>query len=404
LIPKIVATAVLMVGLTFAQSTQPVSSSDSDQSSQSNPPSQADQSTQSGQQAPAQPVMQNSLLAPQPSQSADSQQSDDQYQGPTILSRDKGLIGERGGKLLDFRLFGEITGVYDSGLVPILTNSNGNAVPLGGAAYGYTLGGGLIGSKTWRHDKLKIEYNGNYQNYVNHSLFNGSNQFLNLEYSRQLTRHVTLNLKETAGTSILANGYYSYLPLTNTDLFAVPANELFDNRTNFLQSRVDLTWQKTARLSFSVGGEGYLVRRNIFALAGLNGYTLRGDVSYRLTRRQTVTASYSHSYYDFQRQFGNSTLNTGAIGYSVGLNRSWDFSSQVGVTFVNSLGLQQVALDPAIAAIVGVSEVTTTFARTVRVPVLEARVIRRFSQAQLSFDASSRVVPGDGVFLTSRKN
>jgi hypothetical protein len=55
-----------------------------------------------------------------------------------------------------------------------------------------------------------------------------------------LQPHVTLDLKETLGTTTPANGPFSYLPLTNTDLFAVPANELFDNRTNYKQSRMDV--------------------------------------------------------------------------------------------------------------------------------------------------------------------
>ena len=43
------------------------------------------------------------------------QDPDQTYQGPSILSRDKSLIGERGGKLLDFRYYVEVTGIYDSG-------------------------------------------------------------------------------------------------------------------------------------------------------------------------------------------------------------------------------------------------------------------------------------------------
>ena len=48
-------------------------------------------------------------------QKTDDQQDTDQtYQGPSILSRDKSLIGERGGKLIDFRYYADVTGVYDS--------------------------------------------------------------------------------------------------------------------------------------------------------------------------------------------------------------------------------------------------------------------------------------------------
>ncbi len=218
------------------------------------------------------------------------------YEGPSILSRDKSLIGERGGKLIDFRFYGEVTGIYDSGLTPVATDQQGNLIHVGGSE-GMEAGFGVIGARKWRRDKLSLEYKGSYRHYFNQKLFSGADQFLNLAFAHALKRRLTLDLKETVGTSTLSNGSFAYLPLTNTDLFAVPANELFDSRTNFLQSRVDLTWQKSARLSIGLGGEGFLVRRASLALAGLNGYSARANVGYRVTRRQTISANYNYSYF-----------------------------------------------------------------------------------------------------------
>jgi len=324
------------------------------------------------------------------------------YEGPSILSRDKSLIGERGGKLIDFRFYGEVTGIYDSGLTPLATNGQGNILNVG-SQYGVEMGFGVIGARKWRRDRLNLEYKGSYRQYSGGS-FSGADQFLNLSFARQLKRRLTLDLKETVGTSTLSNGGFAYLPLTNTDLFAVPANELFDSRTNFAQSRVDLTWQKSARLSIGLGGEGFLVRRASLALAGLNGYSTRANVAYRLTRRQTVSANYDYAYYDFQRTFGNAKLQTATIGYSTGLSRKWDFSMQAGGTRVESLGLTQVSLDPAIAAIVGRNVATVTFFRVVFAPDAEARLIRRFDRSSLTMGYSVGVVPGNGVYLTSRQN
>jgi hypothetical protein len=324
------------------------------------------------------------------------------YEGPSILSRDKSLIGERGGKLIDFRFYGEVTGVYDSGLTPLATNGQGNILNVG-SQYGEEVGFGVIGARRWRRDRLNLEYKGSYRHYTGGG-FSGADQFLNLSYAHQLKRRLTLDLKETAGTSTLSNGGFAYLPLTNTDLFAVPANELFDSRTSFLQSRVDLTWQHTARLSVGLGGEGFLVRRASLSLAGLNGYSARANVAYRLTRRQTVSANYNYAYYDFQRTFGNAKLQTATLGYSIGLSRKWDFSMQAGGTRVESLGLTQVSLDPAIAAIVGRNVAVVTFFRIVSAPDAEARLIRRFDRSSLSLGYSVGVVPGNGVYLTSRQN
>ncbi len=336
----------------------------------------------------------------QPDQTAQSQEQT--YAGPSILSRDKGLIGERGGKLIDFRFYGELTGVYDSGLTPLVVNAQGEVPNYG--AYGIEGGFGVIGSRSWARDKLSVEYRGTYRHYTNHSYFDGTDQFLNLAYSRVLRRHMTLDLKQTLGTVSLANGEFAYVPLSNTDLFAVPVNELFDNRTAFLQSRVDLVYQKTARLSFGFGGEGFVVRRRSFALAGLNGYSARANVAYRVTRRQTLSGNYAYSYFDFQRQFGNAKLQTATLGYSIGLSRKWDFSMQGGGIRVESSGLTQVAIDPAIAAIVGRNVAIVSFFRVLYVPMLEARVIRRWDRSSLTIGYMLGVTPGNGVYLTSRQN
>ena len=328
-------------------------------------------------------------------QTTDDQQDPDQtYQGPSILSRDKSQIGERGGKLLDFRYYVDVTGVFDSGLAPVTT----------GGSEGVETGFGVVGSRRWKRDKLSLEYKGTYRQYSNNEVVQGLDQFLNLAYSRQLTRRIILDLKDTAGSVSLANGAFSYLPLTNTDLFAIPANELFDIRTKFIQSRVDLTWQLTPRLSFGIGGEGFVVRRSSLALAGLDGYDAHANVAYRLTRRQTVTGDYGYTYYDFQRFFGHAKLQSVSLGYSIGLSREWDFSLRAGGIRVDSLGIIQVALDPAIAAIVGENFANVTSSRVVFAPLGEARLMRRFNRSSLSLGYSVGASPGNGVYLTSKQN
>ncbi|MGI8744133.1 MAG: hypothetical protein ACR2NN_16475 [Bryobacteraceae bacterium] len=343
-------------------------------------------------QAPAQPA------PPAGSEPEKSQE----YQGPSILSRDKSLIGERGGKLIDFRFYGQLNGVYDSGLTPVISNGQGQLLNVGGD-YGVEAGFGVVGSRRWKRDELSVDYHGTYRHYANNQYFDGVDQFLNLAYGRILTRRLNLDLKETVGTSSLANGGFSYLPLTNTDLFAVPTNELFDNRTNFVQSRVDLTWQKSARLSFGFGGEGFIVRRRSFALAGLDGYAARAGVSYRITRRQTVDLYYNLAHYDFQRTFGDSDLHIATLGWNLGLGRRWELGAKAGAGVVTTRGLTQVSIDPAIAAIVGRSVAVVQFDRTVVIPYLEARLARRFERSSLVFTADTGASPGNGVYLTSRQ-
>ena len=338
-------------------------------------------------------------LPPQPDQ---DQPEEQQYQGPSILSRDKSMVAERGGKLLDFRYYGQIDGVYDSGLVPVSLDPVGGVPSFGG--YGEEIAFGAIGSRTRRMDRISLEYHGSYRHYSNNPHFDGTDQYLDLAYSRFLSRHVLLDLKEIAGTTTLANGYFTYAPLTNTDLLAVPTNELFDNPTRYIQSRVDLTWLKSARLSFGFGGEGFLVRRQSVSLAGLNGYQAHANAAYRLTRRQTLSATYSYSRFDYTTFFGNSNVQSVGLGYSVGLSKKWDFASQVGGFAVHTAGVETINLDPAIVAIVGVTQAHITFSRTHYGPMAEGRLIRRFNRSSMHLGYSLGIVPGNGVYLTSRQS
>jgi len=317
-----------------------------------------------------------------------------------LLSRDNGLLAQRGGKLIDLRLYGEITGVYDSALAPApAQNGSVKALP----DYGIESGLGVIGTRSWRHARLSLEYKGRFVQYARDSQLNGSDQFLDLAYSQFLRPHLTLDVKTIAGTTTLANGEFSYLPLTDTDLFALPANELFDSRTNYAEPRVGITWQKTSRLSFEADAEGFVVRRQYLALAGLNGYSARGGAAYRLTRRQTVGATYQQIHFDFQRIFGDARLETVALDYSIALSRNLDLEMQIGGSRLNTSGLTEVSLDPAIAAIVGQNIAIVTFSRMLYVPLEAARLVRRFNHSSIMVSFSSGISPGNGVYLTSRQ-
>ncbi len=336
------------------------------------------------------------------SQTEEKAAKSQQYEGPSIISRDTTLIGERGGKLIDFRFYASVTGVYDSGLTAVSTDQNGKLIS-GGGNYGVEAGFGVVGSKTWKRDSLSLDYHGSYRHYTSTENFGGLDQFLNLRYGRTITRRLVLDLKETGGITNLGNGSFSYLPLTSNDLHAVPTNELFDNRTEYSQSRVGLVWQKSARLSMEVDGEGSVVRRKSAALAGLNGYTVRGDVSYRITRRQTVSVNYDFTHYDFQRVFGDAFVQTATLGYNIGVGRRYDLGMSAGGTYADIRGLQTVTVDPAIVAIIGQSTIVENFHRFITIPTAEIRLTRRFIDSSIGLSAATGVSPGNGVYLTSRQ-
>jgi hypothetical protein len=329
----------------------------------------------------------------------DPQESD--YDGPSILSRGNSLPPETKGAINAFGLYARIIGVYDSGLMSV-SLAQGKPVSAVGS-FGEQTDFGANASHRWRRGKLSLEYRGSYLRYTNAPEFDGLDQFLQIAYSAALMRHLILDVKSTLGSTTIANGAFSYFPVASLDRIGIPTGELFNNRTSYMQSRVDLTWRLTSRLSFDFGGDGFVVRRQSLLLAGLNGYSARASVAYRLTPRQTVSASFNNTYFDFQRAFGNSRLETMALGYSVSLNREWDLSTLAGGVRVAMLGLTQVPLDPAVAALIGENFAVVTFSNAIYLPVAEVRLIRRFKAASLIFDYASNVTPGNGLYLTSRQ-
>ena len=187
-----------------------------------------------------------------------------------------------------------------------------------------------------------------------------------------------------------------FLPADNkcSDSFAIPANELFDSRTNYSESQVDLTWQKTARLSFEVGARRLRRAQGFAALAGLNGYSAQAGA------RVPADAPSDHGLRHFSNLqistssglFGNAQLRNCRDRLFHRLNRNMDLTLQAGGSRVDTRGLTDVSLDPAIAAIVGQNVAVVTFSRVVVLPACRpssrngsSRILHR-----LAFRAASR--------------
>ncbi len=328
-------------------------------------------------------------------------QQDPDNQGPSILSRGNSLSPETKGALTAFGLYAQMLGVYDSGLVGPPAGQ-GKPIAASGSFGEETNFGGNVAHR-WRRGNLSVDYRGAYRRYTSAPGLDGLDQSLQITYNQALLRHLILDVKSTLGSTTLPNGAFSYFPLASLDRLGIPTDDLFDNRTNYMQSQVDLAWRISARLSLDFGGDGFVVRRASPLLAGLSGYNARASAAYRLSERQTISASYENTYFEFQRAFGDSRLETAALGYSIALTRQWDLSTMAGGIQVGTLGLTQVSLDPSIAALTGEGFAFVTFHNVRYLPVAEVRLIRRLKAASLTFDYSTTVTPGNGLYLTSRQ-
>ena len=335
-------------------------------------------------------------------QSGETSETVDTYSGPSVLSRGgTSVTGERGGQLVNFQLYGDVNAVYDSGLAGVVTESNGN-LELNGSAFGITAGGGIVGTRTWEFDQISLDYSGDYRHYSSASLYDGTDQFLRFNWRHLINRHWSLDVHEAGGITSLSYGTLSYVPVREPDVVGLPTDLLFDTRTYFDQTGAELFWQKSSRLSIGIGGDGFLTDYQQGFLNGARGGDGKADAVYRLTRRQKVYLTYQISRFDFQHAFGFTNLNLGAAGYSIDIGHNYAIEVQGGVYYVHTLGLTQQPLPPQIAQILGISTITTTADDRSIVPDAVVRLTRRFRRSAVNVGAGETVVPGNGVFLTSR--
>jgi hypothetical protein len=323
-----------------------------------------------------------------------------QYAGPAILSRGEAPVAMASSQI-DFRPFAEVAGVYDTGLSGAEVNAQGQ---LGNeASLGLELTGGVSGVHSWRHTKIGLDYRGSVRRYTHATSYDSTDQSLLLGITHQFSRHVSLTLNEDAGLysrNFGLPGLSQTVPFDPSTTYA-PTTDFLDNRTEFLSTQANAIIQKTARLSFSLGGDGFLVRQSSAALYGVTGASAHGDVQYRLTRRSTVGVNYNYTHYDFIGVLSSSDMHGVSGVYSVGLSRSLEFSGTVGLFRVETRFIQNVPIDPAIALLIGTPEGTVVEDRIDHLVSGSGRLSKKFPKGVAYISAARGVTPGNGLFLTS---
>jgi hypothetical protein len=321
------------------------------------------------------------------------------YLGPGVLSRGAGDIGTRAGQDVDLRFYVNATGVYDNGIEPYSVDGSGKLVTVNGL-WGTEIAAGAYGVHKWRHAKLGLDYKGTYRHYTNNSFYDGTDHVLALGYTYQKSRRLVFDLRQEAGSVSQANGF-SALPVLNSAV-VTPSNLLFDNRANFLQSTMQVNYIQSEHTVLTFGGAGFGVWRKAPGLIGTQGYQLNGAIQHRISRRTTLGAEYQHMHFDYPKAFGQADINSLTAIWATQLGRSWTASARAGVYQAEVEGLQQVAVDPEITALLGIVSTVQTFYQKNTFPQLSASLNRKFQRANLSFSYNDGVSSGNGVYLTSR--
>ena len=262
---------------------------------------------------------------------------------------------------------------------------------------GISVGGGVTVSKQLSNGIFSLNYRGDYRNYTGGGYdSSGTDQYLNLIYSRRLGHRWTLSLQEGAGILFYNQGFYSTLSPTG----GTQTNP-FSPSSRFVSSSAYLSYRQTARLTYTFGGSFFLNRYSYPGAIGSTGGIVTASASYALTARTNVGGTYSHDNFIFQHGAGKSNIDGvyGNISHTFG--HGWFVNLSAGITRAHSSGI----IDQPVPLIVGGQTVTGylvgPYNNVSEVPTIQGNVSHHFRSFNLSASAGRGVNPGNGTYLTS---
>lgn len=324
-----------------------------------------------------------------------------QYAGPAILSRGDAPAAMEAPQI-KFQPFLSASASYSTGLSGVTVDTQGNLA--NASAYGAAISGGISGSHSWRHTSVGLDYHAGYIIYANNSAYNSFNQGLSFGMTHQISHHIKFSLREALGWFSFSN---PNVGLTQTVPFdpsqsAIPTSDFYYTRTIYSSTQGDLVIQKSSRLSFDLGGGLFINRYSSSALYGVTGETAMGDFQYRLSRRSTFGANYSYTHYSFTGILSSSDLQGASLTYALRISRTVEFSGYAGFMHAETKFIQNVPVDPNVAALLGFTTTSALVHRVNWVPNFSGRLSKTFAHGVAYAAGGETVTPGNGLFLTSR--
>ncbi len=329
-----------------------------------------------------------------------------EYTGPAVLSRSYSVNRPLIPQQLKWTESAGVNAVYNNG---VSQSVSANGTPGNATIVGTQINWGFSGRHYFRRDQIAVNYTGNYYQYGGASAFNGANNTLAVDYGHVISSRLKLNVSATGvmysqSFTLEAPSLGPDTTIANINLGISPNIQVTDYGTKQFTTQADLTWQKSARLSFSGGVSYFAVVRDAPGLLGATGDQARGDVDYRLTSRMTVGGYYSYNHYIFSQGFGTSGTNTVGGIYSYAFSRSMQLRLRGGVSQVESIGFQTITVAPALAALLGQGTgIIDSNAKTTTSDI-SAQFIKDFRGGRTASVAFAHgISPGNGIFMTSEQ-
>ncbi len=291
---------------------------------------------------------------------------------------------------------------------------------------GYGAAGGVSGARLWERTVLAGFYTANYQRSVGDRVLQGASQVGGLTVSHQATDRVGLFATQFAGSSLGGFGYGAPAGLfggwgiagsgllPESGLLGMPAadlagnelvdNEVFSTRVNFYGTSGGVSYRPTMRWSMSGGAQAAFVRRKGRGLRDLNTAGLFGGTSYQLSQRTAVGGSYGWSQFSYPKLFGDNQAQFVSVFLQHQVSPLTTVSIGIGGFRMDTKFLGAVAVDPEIAALLGVGTQLEVQRRTFYGWQGEASVSRRWREWGLSLAYMHGANPGNGVMLASKRD
>jgi hypothetical protein len=326
------------------------------------------------------------------------------FGGPSVLGRSLGSGISRPSQRVSFRPFFTARGVVDNAFTSTQLDDNGEPITLD--LRGYLLSGGVYGSKQFKNSSLTLQVTGGYIDYRRSNRnFYGFNSRSTLGYTQRVGRRAVFNSSALFGTwnRTFGTGFGVTSPLQELDP-AIDADideDVFDRRVTFFSSMNSLSYSLSPRLSASMNG-GFFNTKRASGLISARGTNASGDVAYRLTRRQTISASYGYNEFNFSERYGNSFMQIIGVGYAWDMGNQWMLNLNVRGFRLETDTLQRVAISPEIAAIIGQNVGFETAYRLNYFPGFLGSLSKSFRTMSFMVSAQNTIRPGNGVFMTSR--
>lgn len=292
---------------------------------------------------------------------------------------------------VNYSLFGNV--IFDTNLATLP-----GAQAVNGSGVGWSAGGGVSASHLTRNSAFSLSYRGDYRRYGRSGYGSGTDQHLGLDYSRRLSRRWSTGINAGGGILLYGGGFYSVTPSSASTVATNPLS----TETRFLSVGINFSYQQTRRLSYVFGGNFFL---NNYNYAGaINSVGGSGTLSavYRLTGKTTVAGTYSHTYYTYSHDAGSSTLDGVSLTLTHNFPGRWQASATAGVNRSHTSGVISLPVSIIVGQQVVDGYVTGAYDSVTFVPSFQGSLTRYLHHSALSVSGGQGIIPGNGLFLTSR--